>query len=317
MRLDSIKMTLFLVLPLLLLAACSGGGSGDSSGECSGADCEVIDPYDEDGDGLTDACDSDPSDSSNSTPTDDCDSDNDGHADVSCSSYDADGNGTLSSSEYDSAGVLCDNCIGISNASQSDKDGDGQGDHCDCVVSEADDDADCVADSSDNCPEDYNYDQTDSDKDGSGDECDDDDDGDNVADSSDNCTGLSNSDQTDADADGTGDACDTDRDGDCVTDATAADGTAISGGTDSCPTEGVQTDEIVTGTDDAVDSNGCYEKWTGCCFDTDGDDICDDAEASRCVNNSDSGCTGSGDTLIRKGKIFNSSGIQLGPVIIH
>jgi Thrombospondin type 3 repeat len=96
-----------------------------------------------------------------------------------------------------------DNCPVLSNPSQADADGDGQGDACD-----PDDDGDGVADGADNCPTTSNPNQADADGDGQGDACDPDDDGDGVADGADNCPVLSNPSQADADGDGQGDACD-------------------------------------------------------------------------------------------------------------
>lgn len=75
-----------------------------------------------------------------------------------------------------------DNCPLVSNASQADTDGDGQGDACD-----ADDDNDGIPDATDNCHYDANPDQTDSDGDGAGNVCDADLDGDGVIDAADAC----------------------------------------------------------------------------------------------------------------------------------
>jgi hypothetical protein len=60
-----------------------------------------------------------------------------------------------------------DNCVGVSNRDQSDRDGDRIGDACD-----PDDDNDGVADASDNCPLAANSDQTDWDADRVGNACD-------------------------------------------------------------------------------------------------------------------------------------------------
>lgn len=64
-----------------------------------------------------------------------------------------------------------DNCVSISNASQTDTDGDAIGDACDSEDN-TDSDGDGVIDSSDNCPSDSNSNQADSDGDGTGDSCD-------------------------------------------------------------------------------------------------------------------------------------------------
>jgi hypothetical protein len=108
---------------------------------------------------------------------------------------------------------VVDNCLLISNADQSDTDGDGKGNACDL-----DDDNDGVADGSDNCPSAANADQLDTDSDGDGDACDSDDDGDGVLDASDNCPLLQNLGQEDLDGDGEGDTCDSDDDGAGVAD---------------------------------------------------------------------------------------------------
>jgi len=131
-----------------------------------------------------------------------------------------------------------DNCLGVYNPTQADKDLDGAGDACDPDV-----DGDGFNNSADNCPFDSNASQTDSDGDGSGNACDvcpgdatDDADADGICSGSgyaapktgdaDNCTAVFNprSDcdanpitpplQCDTDLDGLGDACDPDIDGD-------------------------------------------------------------------------------------------------------
>jgi hypothetical protein len=71
----------------------------------------------------------------------------------------------------------CDNCPSVSNASQTDADGDGKGDACD------------------NCVSVPNPSQLDTDADGKGDACD-------------NCFSIPNPSQTDTDGDGRGDVCD-------------------------------------------------------------------------------------------------------------
>ncbi|MBL0127225.1 MAG: T9SS type A sorting domain-containing protein [Flavobacteriales bacterium] len=62
--------------------------------------------------------------------------------------------GTIQDTDGDGVGDACDNCVSVSNASQTDGDGDGVGDACD------------------NCPADANPAQTNSDADAAGDACD-------------------------------------------------------------------------------------------------------------------------------------------------
>lgn len=62
-----------------------------------------------------------------------------------------------------------DNCVDVSNPTQSDIDRDGIGDACDELT---DSDGDRVQDSADNCPSTYNSSQSDIDGDGTGDACD-------------------------------------------------------------------------------------------------------------------------------------------------
>ena len=117
---------------------------------------------------------------------------------------------------WEDAGVVCgmdgdgdghrdghDNCEGLFNPSQRDRDGDGAGDACD-----GDRDGDGRANGADNCPDNANGDQSDIDRDGRGDVCDSDRDGDGVGNGSDNCPNHPNANQRDADGDGTGNVCD-------------------------------------------------------------------------------------------------------------
>ena len=85
-------------------------------------------------------------------------------------------------SDDDGINVTNDNCPLVSNASQLDTDGDGQGNACDL-----DDDNDATLDSSDNCPLISNANQLDTDGDEQGNACDSDDDNDTVPDSADAC----------------------------------------------------------------------------------------------------------------------------------
>ncbi len=116
-----------------------------------------------------------------------------------------------------------DNCPSISNPSQTNTDGDAQGDACD-----TDDDNDGIADANDCAPLDKNIGAAktwfaDIDGDGLGDinatkvECTQQPVG-YVATSGDNCPSISNPNQTDTDGDGQGDACDPDDDNDGLED---------------------------------------------------------------------------------------------------
>ncbi len=160
-----------------------------------------------------------------------------------------DTNGTTDVFVYDPAGVpsvdfdcdglpdSVDNCPTMFNPSQTDTDGDGNGDACD-----GDDDGDGLADASDPCPLVV--------------DCD----GDGFIDGSDNCPAVANGSQTDTDGDGSGDACDPDDDGDGLPDLSDpcpvdpdCDDDGIGDGTDNCPTTAnpSQTD---TDTDDFGDA---------------------------------------------------------------
>ena len=105
--------------------------------------------------------------------------------------------------DLDGAQDALDNCPATSNPSQSDADGDQQGDACD-----ADDDNDGVADLADNCRLTSNPTQADGDGDGQGDACEGDPDGDGFPDGRDNCPNDFNPDQGDFDGDGLGNSCD-------------------------------------------------------------------------------------------------------------
>ncbi len=106
--------------------------------------------------------------------------------------------------DQDDDGVMneSDNCPLVSNADQTDTDGDSLGDACD-----DDDDNDGVQDTSDNCKLLANTDQSDLDADQKGDACDDDDDNDGVLDPTDNCSTVPNPDQADTDNNMVGNLC--------------------------------------------------------------------------------------------------------------
>ena len=127
--------------------------------------------------------------------------------------------------DIDSDGVAnaIDNCPLVSNAGQSDSDGDGTGNACDLDTNLADYDEDGVLNGFDNCPLDKNDGQQDSDSDSIGDLCDLDRDGDGISNLADNCPDESNAGQENLDSDDLGDACDDDSDGDGVLSYETAD----------------------------------------------------------------------------------------------
>ncbi len=163
-------------------------GIPDSEDMCPGGD----DNLDTDGDLVADFCDSCPLDFDN-------DADGDGvcgNVDICMGGNDADDvDGDLTPdfcdvcptdpfNDADEDGFCLDedNCPIVSNSSQIDSDGDGEGDACD-----PDSDNDGVLNGADNCPFDANPLQEDFDGDGNGDLCDEDFDGDGVIDSADQC----------------------------------------------------------------------------------------------------------------------------------
>src|SRR6185503_9544832 len=135
---------------------------------------------------------------------------------------DTDGDG-LGEPDYHPVSCAPDNCPGVSNPGQADRDQDGTGDVCDpCPADPLNDaDRDGICGDQDICPGNANADQLDTDRDGVGDACDD-------------CVAASNATQTDVDGDGVGDACDN-----CVATPSSAqtdsDGDVVGDACDNCP----------------------------------------------------------------------------------
>ncbi|MFN7964377.1 MAG: thrombospondin type 3 repeat-containing protein [Acidobacteriota bacterium] len=123
---------------------------------------------DTDVDGVGNACDNcptvvnpDQADLDGDGTGDACEADADGD-----SVSDDDGDGTVDKCTGGNRVACDDNCLGISNTTQQDLDGDGTGDACD-----SDDDGDTVLDASDNCAVVPNTTQQDADGDGVGNAC--------------------------------------------------------------------------------------------------------------------------------------------------
>jgi hypothetical protein len=122
---------------------------------------------DQDGDGISDSCDTCPCHSDREQ----ADLDRDGVGDVCDSCTDFDGDGFGSSASGVNACSL-DNCAYLYNPDQSDSDLDGRGDRCDPCAGDVDPDADSVCTRLDNCLDVPNPGQDDNDRDGVGDTCD-------------------------------------------------------------------------------------------------------------------------------------------------
>ena len=180
--------------------------------------------YDDDGDGLGDACDDDiDGDTILNDHPDNCKY----VSNANQADWNSDGVGDMcDDSDGDAVIDYYDNCRDVANNDQADNEGDGAGDVCD-----PDDDNDGDLDTADNCPLEPNDDQAetdgdiwgdacdlcqgtnsndngDADEDGFGNPCDPDDDNDGVLDGSDNCQYTANPNQLDLDSDGEGYACD-------------------------------------------------------------------------------------------------------------
>jgi hypothetical protein len=134
--------------------------------------------------------------------------------------------------DVDGTADCIDNCPWVSNADQTNADGDSIGDLCDDCDEDPDNDidGDGRCGDVDNCPALSNASQTDSDGDGIGDACDlcasdasNDFDFDGVCGAVDNCPSVHNVVQADADGDTQGDACDPDGDSDGVPGAADVD----------------------------------------------------------------------------------------------
>jgi DNA-binding transcriptional ArsR family regulator len=126
--------------------------------------------------------------------------------------------------DSDADGIVdgADNCPGVFNTKQADRDGNGIGDACERnapataapepaiaapVAPVLDHDLDGIADAQDNCPAVPNANQRDLDADNVGDSCDPDVDGDGILNLADNCQFVPNPGQEDRNGDGMGDAC--------------------------------------------------------------------------------------------------------------
>lgn len=158
--------------------------------------------------------------------------------------------GTCSDTDGDGVPDSSDNCPTVSNPTQTNSDGDSQGDACDI-----DDDNDGLVDTSepggcstdpdcdndnvsdgpndpdgggpivagpDNCIQAANTNQLNTDGDALGDACDPDDDNDTILDGADNCPLVVNPSQANMDGDSMGDACDPEDDGDGFDDTAEA-----------------------------------------------------------------------------------------------
>ena len=164
---------------------------------------------------------------------------NDGLAPAECQAFHTPASGANASltdvgactDDGDDFGDPIDNCPLVSNASQTDTDGDGIGDACEtCAGGPTDPDDDGVCGASDNCPTVPNPSQADPDGDGLGSACD-------------NCPNAANANQADADGDGLGTVCDP-----CPSDpGNDVDGDGVCAAADNCPTQANPTQADLDG----------------------------------------------------------------------
>lgn len=199
--------------------------------------------YDQDGDGIGSACDSDKdgdgypniSDAFPNNPAEWADLDGDGKGDNSDPDRDGDGHNNGSDAFPNNPSEWSDiDGDGIGDNSDPDVDGDGHNNNVDAFPSDpsewADPDGDGVGSNSDNCPNRSNAGQADLDGDGLGNKCDADRDGDGYSNSEDGFPnnpnewldgdgdGIPNNSDPDMDGDGLINSIDPDRDGDGIRD---------------------------------------------------------------------------------------------------
>lgn len=169
--------------------------------------------------------------------------------------------GPIQDNDNDGINDSVDNCPLVTNAEQTDTDGDELGDLCD-----TDDDNDSILDGDDNCPYVANISQLNTDEDSFGNVCDTDDDGDTIIDVADNCPVVWNFNQLNMDGDSFGDTCDTDDDNDSILD-----------GVDNCP-------QVINTSQSNIDGDSFGN---ACDTDDDNDTILDDSDNCSSLINTD------------------------------